>query len=394
MTPESSRPDDLCAASLKRFALDSPHAPPLVPSSVWRCDDPDQAEAVLGGERPGYVYQRDGHPNADWLVEKLNALHGAASGAVTASGMAALALALVSFTKPGDSVWLSLHVYGKTLQLLYGEGRRWGLRTELFDPWDPQSARRLEKHGVKLIVLESISNPRLRVADVAFWAEAAHQAGARLLIDNTLASPVLFRPLEWGADLVVESLTKVINGHSDLTLGYLGTQQESTEPLRQLCSTWGWTASPWDCWLALRGLGTLSVRLERAVTNALHIARWLALHPKVRSVDYPGLPHHPDHSLAQRQFGGRFGTLVTFHLWGDRAAATRLIRAVSEAIPFCPSLGELSTTLSHPESTSHRAMSGAQRAALGITGGTIRLSCGIESAEWIERQLAAGLEAV
>lgn len=347
---------------------------------------------MLDGQESGYVYRRDGHPNADWLAEKLNELHRATGGIVTASGMSALALALVTLLKPGDSAWVSLHVYGKTLQLLYEQGRRWGIQTELFDPWDPQAIKRLAKHSVKLIVLETLSNPRLRVPDLATWAEAAHQSGALLLVDNTLASPVLCRPLEWGADLVVESLTKIINGHSDVVLGYLGWKIELAEDFVSQCATWGWTASPWDCWLALRGLHTLHLRVERAAQNALYVARWLALHAKVRSVDYPGLSHHPDHALAQRLLGNQFGTLVTFHLWGGRTCARRFIDAVRHVIPFCPSLGELSTTLSHPESTSHRSMSGAQRAALGISGGTIRLSCGIESAEWIQHQLALALE--
>lgn len=393
--PESVQPDDVCPRPIRRaagptFAL----APELIASSVWSCPDPDTADELLGGQRAGYVYQRDGHPNADWLAEKLCALHRVEAGSVTASGMAALALAMVSQAQPGDRILISMHVYGKTLQLLYSEGRRWGLETELFDPTSLAEAERLVARPVKLMVLETLSNPRLRIPDISRWAELVHGVGGRLLVDNTFATPVLCRPAEWGADLVVESLSKLINGHSDVILGFLGGRDETFQDALQLRSTWGWTASPWDCWLALRGMASLHLRVERASENALEIARWLVRHPKIKSVDYPGLPHHPDHALAQRLLSGRFGSIVTFELWGGRPAATRLIRVAAESLPFCPSLGEVSTTLSHPESTSHRGLSGAQRAALGVTGGTIRLSCGIESADFIQSALSSALAAV
>jgi cystathionine beta-lyase/cystathionine gamma-synthase len=389
------KPDDICPQPVRRhMGVTIPLAPELIPTSVWCCPDPDTADAVLGGQESGYVYQRDGHPNSDWLAEKLCALHGAASGVVTASGMAALALALVWQTQPGDRVLVSMHVYGKTLQLLYTEGRRWGVETELFDPLDMERAASLLERPVRLMVLETVSNPCLRVPDIRRWSDYVHEAGGTLLVDNTFATPVLCRPLEWGADLVMESVSKLINGHSDVMLGFLGGAEEVGQEITRLCSLWGWTASPWDCWLALRGLASLHVRVERACQNALEVARWLLTHPKVKTVYYPGLPQHPDHDVARQQLGGRFGSMVTFELWGGRSGAAAFIRAAAPRIPFCPSLGEISTTLSHPESTSHRGLSGAQRAALGVTGGTLRLSCGIESLEYIIASLKTALDAV
>ncbi|HEX2518672.1 MAG TPA: PLP-dependent transferase, partial [Castellaniella sp.] len=185
-----------------------------------------------------------------------------------------------------------------------------------------------------------------------------------------------------------------MNGHSDVNLGLLCGRGELWERLPLVLSTWGLASNPFDCWLASRGLGTLALRVERACHNALQIALQIALEPKVLAVHYPGLEGHPDHALARRQFGERFGSMVTFTLEGGTAAAERFIRAVAEEIPFSPSLGDLSTTLSHPESTSHRTMTAEARAALGIFGGTIRLSVGIESLDFVHRALCQGFHAV
>ena len=244
----------------------------------------------------------------------------------------------------------------------------------------------------RLVLAETIANPLLEVADIAALAEIAHGRNAALLIDNTFASPLLCRPLELGADLVMESLTKTLNGHSDVILGFLGGREDMWARVPQVISAWGLSSSPFDCWLAERGLATAHLRIERACHNALAVAEFLATQqPQVADVYYPGLPSHPQHGLAQRQFGELFGTVVSFRLAGGRAAADAFIDTARD-IPFCPSLGELSTTLSHPETTSHRGLTPDQRAALGITGGTIRLSVGTESIEFICAALAAGLQ--
>ena len=192
---------------------------------------------------------------------------------------------------------------------------------------------------------------------------------------------------------MLKSLTKIISGHSEVCLGLLCGREECWSRVPSVLSTWGLTSSPFDCWMAGRGLGTMALRVERAAANALEAARYLAQQPTVEAVYYPGLPTHPDHEIATRQFAGRYGSIVSFTLAGGRAAADRFIHA-ARAIPFSPSLGDLSTTLSHPESTSHRGLSAADRAALRITGGTIRLSLGIESAATVLARLAEGLTSV
>lgn len=367
-----------------------PHRQPIHLSSVWECDDPQQADQILGGGGEGYVYRRDGHPNADALVTACCKLHGVERGITTASGMAALAAGVLAVAASGDHVLLSNRLYGKTTHLIAVEFARLGIESSQVDMRDLAAVGRALQKNTRLLIAETIANPCLEVVDIAALAEAAHGVGGRLLIDNTFATPYVCRPREYGADLVMESLTKMMNGHSDVVLGFLGGTQEVWPRVPGIVSAWGLCSSPLDCWLAERGLGTLALRMERACANALAIAEMLARESSVQRVDYPGLSSHQQHALAARQFGQRYGSLVTVHLRGERAAADRFIRA-ARRIAFCPSLGEIATTLSHPESTSHRGLSASARKELGITGGTIRLSVGIEPLAEIIDALQEGL---
>ena len=393
---ENMKPDDICprpSEALPGSEATRPLATPITLSTVWQCGDPAQADALLGADRGAYVYSRDRHPNADALAEKCRILHAADRVTVTASGMAAMALALVSQCQAGDHVVLSNRLYGKSAVLLGSEAGRLGIRSTVVDTSDLAACAVAILPATKLIAVETISNPTLRVADIAGLAELVHRSGAKLLVDNTFASPAICRPLELGADLVMESLTKIMNGHSDALLGMLCGRKEIWQRVPQVSSAWGFMAAPFESWLVERGLGTLHLRIERACDNAARAAGFLSQQRGVKSVDYPGLPSHPDHALATKQFGSRFGNMVTFTLEGDTAAATKFIRG-AKRIPFCPSLGEICTTLSHPESTSHRLMTTGERAALGIEGGTIRLSVGIESPEFVLDSLSEGLNGV
>jgi cystathionine beta-lyase/cystathionine gamma-synthase len=357
---------------------------------VWECEQPQEADAILAGQRAGYVYRRDGHPNADALVAECCRLHGTERGITTASGMAALAAAVLATVQAGDHVLLSNRLYGKTASFVTQELGRLGIESSSVDMRDLSAVKSALRRNTRMMVVETIANPCLEVFDIAALAEMAHASGAKLLVDNTFATPYVCRPAALGADLVMESLTKMMNGHSDVILGFLGGTDAAWSRVPNVVSTWGFCSSPMDCWLAQRGLGTMPLRMERACTNALSAAKFLAKRAEVERVDYPGLPTHPQHDLAQRQFGDRFGSLVTFHLRGGRGAADQFITA-ARRIPFCPSLGELATTLSHPESTSHRGLSAEARQTLGITGGTIRLSLGVEPADEVITALAEGL---
>jgi cystathionine beta-lyase/cystathionine gamma-synthase len=388
-------PADLCPRPLPLPPLaTTPHAPPIYPTSVWACESPQQADDLLAGRLSGYVYQRDGHPNAYLLAEKCRQLHAADRAAVTASGMGALAVAMLSQLSAGDHAVIGSRVYGKTLQLFGVEAKLLGIEVTAVDTCDLAAVESAVKLNTRLLIAETIANPLLEVADIAALAEIAHRRGIVLLIDNTFASPILCRPLDLGADLVMESLTKTMNGHSDVILGLLAGKEAVWSRVPQVISAFGLTSSPFDCWLADRGLATAHLRIERACDNALAAAEFLrSQSPRVAKVFYPGLANHPQHALAAKQFGGRFGTMVAFELARGRAAADAFIPA-ARRIPFCPSLGELNTTLSHPETTSHRGLTTEQRAALGITGGTIRLSVGTESAEFVREALAEGLHGI
>lgn len=388
------KPDDLCPQPDRiPGSATEPLVPPIYPAAVYRCDDPSQAAGLLGGELPGYVYRRDGHPNADILAEKCRLLHGAERAAICGSGMSALSALLLAELRTGDHVVVSDALYGRTLQLFESEAARLGISATLVDVCEPgQLAAALRPGKTKLAVLETISNPLLRVPDIRAAADAVHDAGARLLVDNTFASPAVCRPFDLGADWVMESLTKIINGHSDVLLGLVCGREANWQRIGTVIACWGLNSSPFDCWLAARGLGTMALRVERANDNALRAAEYLASRLPPGAVHYPGLFEHPDHGLATRQFLGRYGSMVTFTLPGGMAAATAFIRG-AEQIPFSPSLGDLSTTLSHPESTSHRGLSATERARLGIHGGTIRLSVGIESPDWVCDGLEAGMAA-
>ncbi len=388
------KPDDICPHPPQPPATPTqPISAPLALSSVYRCADPRQADALLGGDAAGYVYRRDGHPNADMLAEQCRRLHGAERAAVCGSGMAALAAVVLAELRPGDHVVSAVQLYGRSRVLLEQECTRLGIAVTAVDITDQRAVTAALRAETRLIIAETITNPRLRVPDLARLAEIAHARGARLLVDNTFASPVICRPLEVGADWVVESLTKIMNGHSDVVLGAVVGSEGIWERIPGVITTWGLTAAPFDCWLAARGLGTLALRVERAATNAQRVAEFLAGQQLVREVMYPGLAAHPDHATARRQFGGTCGSMVAFALQGGLPAVEGFMRAAAE-IPFAPSLGELATTVSHPASTSHRGLSPAERAELGIDDGLLRLSVGIESAEWIIAALGAGLAGV
>lgn len=387
------KPDDLCPRPVAPpESSTSPLADAIQLSTVWRCDDPAQADALLSGQSAGYVYRRDRHPNADALAEKCRLLHEAERAAVCASGMAALATILLSQCQTGDHVVVSDQLYGRTQTLFVSEAARLGITATLVDACDSKAVASAFRPNTKLAIVETIANPTLRVCDISALADLCHQRGARLVVDNTFASPAVFRPLASGADFVMESLTKIMNGHSDVLLGLIAGREAVWERVPGTLATFGFVANPLECWLASRGIGTLALRVERANANALAVARHLEKANGVASVRYPGLESHPDHALARRQFGEHFGAIVTFSLAGGIDAATRFIRATR--IPFAPSLGELETTLSHPQSTSHRAVDKATRKRLGIDPGMIRLSVGIESPEFILAALDEALAAV
>jgi cystathionine beta-lyase/cystathionine gamma-synthase len=368
----------------------APLVPPLYQSSVYTLPDLDALDRIMNAEGPGFIYARDAHPNARLLAARLAALEGAAWGLVTGSGMAALSAILIATLQQGGRVVASNHLYGRTTQLLTQELARFGVRATLVDTSDLGQVERALEEPARVLLVETLSNPLLRLADVPRLAELAHRRDCLLVVDNTFATPALLRPLELGADLVMESLTKMIGGHADVTLGLVCGNGELLPELSQASSIWGLASNPFDCWLAERGLATLGLRMRAASASAAALARWLAEQPGVARVVYPGRPDHPDHALAARLLPGGLGNMLCFDLAGGREAVNRFLRR-ARGVPFSPSLGSTSTTCSHPATTSHRYASPAAKQRQGITDGLVRLSVGIEDVGEIQRELGRGL---
>jgi cystathionine beta-lyase/cystathionine gamma-synthase len=368
----------------------APLVPPLYQSSVYTLPDLDVLDRIMTGEAPGFIYARDGHPNARLLADQLAAVEQAEWAVVCGSGMGAITAMLLATARQGDHVVASNRLYGKTTVLLDQELAAYGVKTTFVDTSDLGQVRSALEKPSKLLLVETISNPLLRVSDIEALAELAHEHDCPLAVDNTFASPVLCRPLDLGADLVIESLTKMIGGHSDVTLGVACGTADLLPQITQIVSVWGLASNPFDCWLAARGLATLALRMRTASANAAALADWLAEQPSVADVIYPGRVDHPDHDLAARMLPSGFGNMLCFELHGGRDAVNRFLR-LAPGIPFSPSLGHTSTTLSHPATTSHRSMSPAERRRQGIGDGLIRLSVGVEDLEPIKQELSKGL---
>lgn len=359
-------------------------SPPLQLTGVWQMESIEQADHLLADPTSGFVYRRDSHPNAADLETCMRQLHRCDEAIVTAQGMSALAAVCLAILQPGDLVLLGQPLYGKTTFLIRNELSRWGIQSEDVDATDLSDwTRAIAKHP-RLIILESICNPRLAIPDIEAICALAHNPSnlserrCEVLVDNTFATPVLCRPLELGADMVMESLSKFVCGHGDAMLGFLGGKKEFWNRIRSVVSAFGLASSPLDCWLTQRGLQSLEVRMERAARSALELARYFEKHPAIEQLDYPGLEAHSTHETAKRQLSGAFGNMLTIRLRDGTNQAPKLIAALQDTIPFCPSLGDTHTTLSHPASTSHRAFTPAELLKFGIDQGTIRFSIGLE----------------
>ncbi|HEV3259146.1 MAG TPA: aminotransferase class I/II-fold pyridoxal phosphate-dependent enzyme [Gemmataceae bacterium] len=369
----------------------TPLVPPIYQSSVYTLPDLDALDRIMNGEAPGYIYARDAHPNARHLADQLTALEGGSWGLVCGSGMAAVTGALLAVVQQGDRIVASNRLYGRTTQLLGQELVRFGVQSAFVDCNDLDAVREALATPAKMLLVETLSNPLLRLVDVEALADLAHEGGSLLLVDNTFATPVLTRPLKLGADFVVESLTKMIGGHSDVTLGVVCGHGDFLAQVSQVVSIWGLASNPFDCWLAERGLATLPLRMRAASANAAALADWLAGQPGVSRVIYPGRADHPDHDLAGRLMAGGCGNMLCFELSGGRDAVNRFLHRAKN-IPFSPSLGNTTTTCSHPGTTSHRYVSPAEKKRQGIGDGLIRLSVGVEEVGAIQEEIGKGLK--
>jgi cystathionine beta-lyase/cystathionine gamma-synthase len=360
----------------------TPVAPALLQSSTF-------VQPV--GSDDEVLYSRYGNnPNQVALAKKYALLEGADDAIFLASGMGATALAHLAVLRPGDHLVASSWIYGGTARLFDEELGRLGIDITYVSPDQPRLWRRSVRKATRAIFVETPTNPTMRVLDLVPVAQIAREFGLALLVDATFASPVNFRPLEHGADIVITSATKYLNGHSDVIAGAVAGSSAVVEEVTRLMRLWGQAIDPHAAWLVDRGLRTLAVRMERHNANGLAVARWAEQHPGIARVHYPGLPSHPDHEHAQAALGG-FGGMVGLELKGGARATERMLKRL-RLVTHAPSLAGVESLISEPRLTSHKNLSAAARTAMGIPDGFIRLSCGIEDADDIVADLAQALE--
>ncbi|MGH9488219.1 MAG: trans-sulfuration enzyme family protein [Terriglobales bacterium] len=341
------------------------------------------------GKNKGYEYSRVSNPTRTALEENLAALAGGHSAHVFSSGMAAIHAVLMRFCA-GDHVICGSNVYGGTPRLFNQVLTRFGLRFSYVDTRQPENIQRALEPKTKLVFVETPTNPLMELCDLAACAAIAHAHGAELAVDNTFMSPYFQRPLALGADLEIHSTTKFLNGHSDGLGGVvIVNEEEQGEQFRFLQKSAGAILSPFECFLLLRGVKTLVVRMRQHDANGRRIAQWLTRQPQIKAVYYPGLETHPQHALAQRQMSG-FGSIITIET-GSLARANQVLRRV-RLCSLGESLGGVETLISHPASMTHAALGAEGRAAIGLTDGMVRLSIGLEEAEDLEADLAQALQ--
>jgi methionine-gamma-lyase len=353
---------------------------PIYQTSTFAFRNAAHGAALFAGEEKGYIYTRIGNPTIGALEESVASLEGGCGGIATSSGMGAVNTLYMTLLAQGAHMVSTASVYGPSRGLVEKHFERFGVQASFVDTSDLDNVRQAVRPETRLIYVESPSNPAMQVTDIAGAAEIAHGCGSLLAVDNTFASPYLQKPLELGADIVLHSVTKFINGHADVVGGVLVAKDlDILKRLRDVMVATGCNMDPHQAFLVLRGLKTLGIRVERAQQSAMTIARWLEDHPKVASVRYIGLPSHPQHELARRQMNG-FGSMISFELRGGLEAGQRLMDNVQLAT-LAVSLGGVETLIEHPASMTHASMSQEARRAAGFTDGLVRYSVGIEDVE-------------
>ncbi|WP_426060669.1 trans-sulfuration enzyme family protein [Hymenobacter sp. B1770] len=369
-----------------------PKITPIYQTSVFKFEDLDAIQQYFDEPGSRYMYSRNGNPNSDELAQAVNRWESGAGAVATGSGMAAIFAALMTYCQAGDHVLCAADIYGGSAALLNLELSRLGITVSYVPFEELYDLKSHVQASTKLLLCETMSNPLLRVVDLRALAAECQQHGLKLVVDNTFATPVLTKPLAYGADLVLHSVTKYLAGHSDVTAGaVVARTPEDAARLRQIGMVFGLTLSPMESWLSVRGMKTMRLRVAAHSYNAQQVAEFLEVHPAVKAVYYPGLLTHPQHLLAASQGHGLFSGMLSLRLPDDAALVNRFMQR-SERFPFAPSLAGVDSSCSHPLYTSHRALTDEQRAELGITVGLVRLSVGIEPVEELLADLAQALE--
>jgi O-succinylhomoserine sulfhydrylase len=390
---EHWRPDTLAVrGGLQRSRFDET-AEAIFLTSGYVYSNAAEAEAAFAGDIERYVYSRYGNPTVSMFEERLRLIEGAPACFATASGMAAVFTALAALLGQGDRVVSARSLFGSCFVILDEILPRWGVESVFVDGSDLDQWRAALSEPTTAVFFESPSNPMQELVDVRAVCDLAHAAGAQVVVDNVFATPVLQRPMEFGADIVVYSATKHIDGQGR-TLGgaILGPQEFIAEPVQTLMRHTGPSMSPFNAWVLTKGLETLSMRVEKSCASALRVAQWLEAHPKISAVRYPFLDSHPQQALAKEQMAAG-GTVVTFEIDGGKAEAFRLLDAL-RIIDISNNLGDSKSLITHPATTTHRRLGEPARLAIGITDGIVRISVGLEDPDDLIEDLDQALTKV
>jgi O-succinylhomoserine sulfhydrylase len=366
------------------------HSEPIFPTSSFVFESAAHAAARFSGEEPGNIYARFTNPTVRTFEQRLAALEGGEACVATASGMSAILSTCMALLKAGDHVVSSQSVFGTTRVLFNNYMQRFGVDVDFVSLTDLGAWERAIRPETKLLFLETPSNPLTDIIDIQQIADLAHQHGTLLVVDNCFCTPALQQPLNLGADIVIHSATKYLDGQGRCVGGaVVGDAELVGKEVFGFLRTAGPTMSPFNAWTFLKGLETLSLRMNAHSSSALELARWLEAHPKIERVYYPGLESHPQHELAKRQMKG-YGGIVSFDVAGGKEAGWKVVDA-TEVISITANLGDTKTTITHPATTTHGRLTPEERDAAGISDGLIRVSVGLESINDIRADLERGL---
>ena len=389
MSESSYQPETLAVRAGTVRSQFHEHSEAMFLTSSFTFDSAAQAAARFIGEEPGNIYSRFTNPTVTMFEERLAAMEGAEQCIATASGMSAILACCMGLLKSGDHIVASRSLFGATVNLFGGILKKFGIATTFVSATDVSEWQAAVRPETKLFFLETPSNPLTEISDIAAIAQIAKQCGALLAVDNCFCSPILQQPLALGADIVLHSATKYLDGQGRVLGGAVLGNKKTLEGVYQFLRTAGPTMSAFNAWVFLKGLETLKIRMDAHSANALELACWLEVQPNVARVFYPGLPSHPQHELAMRQ-QKTGGGIVAFEVKGGREAAWRVIDN-TRLVSITANLGDTKTTLTHPATTTHARNTPEQRAAAGITEGLLRVGVGLEAVCDIQADLARGL---
>ena len=372
------------------FSQVRPHVAPIFQTNNFEYADAEEGMAIFAHEKSGYIYTRYGNPTCDLFGRAVAGLEEGESFVTAASGMAALSATLLTVLKPGDHLLASANIYGGSRAFISQQLHELGMQTTFVDITNLDQVLAAIRPQTRMLFTEVLGNPNLTLADIPSLAEIAAEKKLLLVVDNTFTPPPIFQPLKHGSHISLHSATKYLGGHGDLMGGVLVCANDWARLINSAVERYGGCLNPFNAWLAIRGMKTLAIRLERQCANAETLAHFLQSHAQVRIVHYPGLPNHPQHSLARRLLNG-FGGMLSLEVAGGLSAAKKVIDSV-RLCHFTVSLGEVHSLIIHPASTSHVAMTREEREAIGIGDGLLRLSVGIEDIDDLLEDLQQALD--